>query len=231
MNTTIDAATIAIVRDVVDGLVRNRKLFTAWEIAVIAHKHRGAEVARSVMKEEVHNYYNAGNSEFSDSYNRTLRPVTGGKKAYVFHHVEDDPTTYQPLDRVAADPDVRVDLTTPANIDIPIADEEDEDEDEENYNPDKLGRLRIPSKVLKEYGLQAGDMVNLGVDSLAQVTVISKNGGDFNPISGVFSKVFRYKVDQYNNVRIGKTRLPKCQSEFKIIRDANHNQLNVSTKD
>jgi len=238
MKDTIDAGTVAIVRDVVDGLVQGRKMFSAWEVAVISHKRRGADVTRKLMKEEVHNYFSTGNSDFSDNYQRDLVPVSDNKRAYVYHHYQEDPTEYQPLDRAAADPDVRVDPLAPA-IPVPVVDGDDEDEDEDdddddNFGTDRLGRLRIPSRVLKEYGIQAGDVVNVGVDTLAQVTVVSRNGGDFAPISGAFNKVFQYKVDQYTNLRIGGTRLPKIRGNgiFKVKSALPQNdQLNVSPKD
>jgi len=239
MQNAIDATTVAIVRDVVDSLVQGQKMFSAWEVAVIAHKRRGADTARKLMKEEVHSYYNENNSEFSDTYDKTLVSVGGGRKAFIFHGQHDNPDNYQPLDRGAVDPDVRIDVGTshaaPAAVPVvsvdPIVDDEDEEEEEDsdNINTDRFGRIRIPAQVLKEYGIRPGDMLNLGVDTLAQVTVISKN--DPQSISGAFRKTYQYKVDQYNNMRIGGSRLPNRRQNGTFKIESQNDQLLVSPKD
>ena len=234
----VNASTKAVVEDICDGLVDNAKLFSAFEVALIASDDRGCATPRKQMKEVVHEYFNAGG--LGNEYSRTWQsdPQQGAAvEYYVYHPKNEDPRSYEPLDRNAG-PELklvsRVAKAVQPNaaqpnaagvLGDPIADgEEDEDEDEDgnvrqvvtSAITDRWGRIRLRSSVLSEAGITKASDICLGIDTLGNSLVITKR--PLNPQdspSGQFSGLYKCRVDRYCNVRIGSNRFVEAGIQIK----------------
>jgi bifunctional DNA-binding transcriptional regulator/antitoxin component of YhaV-PrlF toxin-antitoxin module len=220
----MDPTTTAVVHDIVDNFVDNQKMFTAWEVAFIASDKRGADVVRSVMKQEVHNYFNQGG--MGNDYTRTTADVGAAQRAFVYHPQGDDPNFYKPLDRDDADDaNPAADVVDGAIVDR-IVDEEDDDDEDDNQNnnqnknqlnvdTDQWGRIRVPTKVLRKLNVKPGQKVKVGVDAVAKALVLSKD--QTSGLSGTVAENCEYVVDRYGNIRIGKPRLQKAGVNDKLL--------------
>tara|TARA_Y100000034_G_scaffold136522_1_gene213577 strand:+ start:2715 stop:3488 length:774 start_codon:yes stop_codon:yes gene_type:complete len=235
----LDANTQAVLRDIIDGLVDNNKMFSGYHVALIASDERGCGVPRRIMKEEAHTYYDEGG--LGNEYTRTWQQDPQGVSYYVYHNSNDDPRLYEPLDRNAG-PELKLDKTVaPAPVAAPVVvdpaigafvdpiddaddDESEEDDDDEVNNgaaqpnapayqktTDRWGRIRVPSRALTDVGIASGDAVYLGIDTLGNSLVIAKRQlAPQDSPSGQFSRVYNYRTDRYCNIRIGKDRLSKA---------------------
>ena len=179
----MDTQTEARVQTLVEDLVEDRKMFTAFDVTKIirAEVDKGVKVYHSEVRRVVNDMWDTMGQLFDANYYvRIFMTVTGNAKAFVYHNNMDDVCNY--------DPDA---LPEKENKDV---DDDDLDDDEDNdvLLPDNRGRICVPKKALERIGLKPGDVAYVVVDDDMMIDLY-----DYYVPNGV-----KYVVDKSGNVRV-----------------------------
>jgi hypothetical protein len=139
------------------------------------------------MKTDIHRLMDDYRSQ--GIYSRTLQDVGVPEKAFVYHPVVEDSSSYIAINTVPAPKNTGVLPTTcPVLSDdlVPTI----------AIKADARGTFCLAAKTVKDFGLEHGDYVHVSVDKKTLNIKLSDSNYDSLDV------IAKYKVDEYNNVRI-----------------------------
>ena len=91
-----DHLTCAKIDRIIKQWLLGGRMFTAFEVS-LEIKSQGSRERHRNMRESIHEALNRLTSQFD--YDRTLMDVGAPTQAFVYHHKQDNPQIYVPLDR------------------------------------------------------------------------------------------------------------------------------------
>lgn len=197
---------VSEIENVVNDLVNNGTMFTAWDVTLAVRKTVKARVQHFEVKREVHQMFDNGNMV---GYNRELANLPNvDPQPWIYYPPSADPKTYtgKPVAPAAA---AALPAPTPVASMTALDDGADIGGDGSVvYKWDTTDRLCIPNKLIREMGLKQGDEVEVvcAVPPGNEVSVFQKGKPDYT--KGL-SNVATYVVDTYDNVRITRGALNK----------------------
>lgn len=154
----IEPWAIAELEEIAKEWISQRRMFTAFEISLEANQ-RGIRERHRNLKGLVHQTLAKVGS--THSYTRTLMDVGAPVQAWVYHHVQDNPYTYRPLNREGdgrADP---VSTVPPRALRNPVplsaTSASPATVNDGACGVDSQGRLCIPAALLQRLDVVAGE--------------------------------------------------------------------------
>jgi len=215
----MDTQTEARVQTLVEDLVEDRKMFTAFDVTKIIRSEvdKGVKIYHSEVKRIVDDMWDTMGQFFTDNkYVKTLTWISDNVRAFVYHFAMDDHSQYDPdalpeednddkADGWISSTSVPVDMTGFSNqVDDYVNDVVNDDADDEedvDFNelksdvilPDNRGRICVPKKALEAIGLTPVHVVYV------------RNGKNCVIIDSITLETSDkiYIIDKSNNVRIG----------------------------
>jgi len=225
----MDTKTEARVETIVEDLVEDRKMFTAFDVTKIIRSEvdENVKIYHSEVKRIVDNMWDTMGQFFTDNkYVKTLTWISDNVRAFVYHFAMDDHSQYDPdalpeeKNNKANDwvrsTSVPVDMTGfSKQVDDYVNDDVDDDDpvvvadDKTNFRimPDNRGRICVPKKALEAIGLTP------------ECTAYIRYGNyyvevDYNDIYG-HDEI--YIVDKSGNVRIGLGMFIKANMDIRKV--------------
>jgi hypothetical protein len=187
------------ISQVVSNKMSSDVMFTLYDITLEVKKLENAAGLKASYHHKIHDDVAAEVRQqiVPAGWQRQLQPMgSGGLTAFVHYNPNThDPATYTPLDRKDAPAASGVHPSAIAFA-AKVPDDDDDDDDTNQTTPvdgkapDRWGRLRLLSDVMRQAGFAPGDLVF--VRAIGNMLEVSKNGKD-GP---------RYIVDQYTNIRL-----------------------------
>lgn len=201
-----EPATLSFIQDIIEKLVDEDKMFTAFDVSLAAKKkarQAGELVERhrhmkNAIHQEMDRYLSNG------LYERQLMDVGSNLRAFIYYPEGQDPTQYTPLKRFDTQP-----TTTPTAMTTSTNSTDDDDDDDARSDtrgdgsPDSRGTINVPTYLLRAAGIEPSDEVHVAAttDNDESVLIITKNRPtDIDPL-------VTYKVDPNGAVRISKGQL------------------------
>ena len=208
----MDTKTEARVETIVEDLVEDSKMFTAYDVTKIIRNEvdKNVKIYHSEVRLIVNNMWETMGQFFVDNYYvRTFITVINDSKAFVYHNNMDDICNYD----TDALPEEKKSNSQP--FDNPINDNDlDKLDDTDNVDstddiimPDNRRRICIPKKSLKAIGLEPGKKVYVHHGNNCVIILDRTLGAYDTP----------YIVDKSCNVRIG----------LKLFRQSGMNMFDV----
>jgi hypothetical protein len=195
---TVTAPVLDRITDAVTEWTAAGKMFTAFEVS-LAVKQRGVRQRHRQLRDDVHEViFRVGGSA---GYTRTLMDVGAPQQAWVYHRLDDNPYTYQPLDRTGLDAQADIPFVVPAGVRnagplatgaarpwaVPVG----------AYGTDQRGRVCIPVTLVARLGVGPGQRVAVVCDPTTEQVHITRPTA--NPGDDVDTS---YTVEPDGNVRI-----------------------------
>jgi hypothetical protein len=182
-----DRATQQLVEQIVQEKCQAGRMFTAFDVSVEA-RQRGTRERHRDMKEVVHRCFDQG--AMGPAYQRILIRIAGvPARAWLYHHSQDDPSTYQALDRS------KFRATAKRSR-----------HGRGSYHVDKRARICVPVQFLRQAGVKPGEEVLALASRQDRRLLLSKT----RPSDQVYQVVAAYRVDRDGNVRIVQATLKKA---------------------
>lgn len=187
------------ISQVVSNKMASDVMFTLFDVTLEVKKLEKAAGLQVSRHNEIHDDVAAEARQqiVPAGWQRQLQTMGNGLSAFVHYNPNThDPATYTPLDR--KDAPAAQSGVHPSAIAFAAKVPDDNDDDDANQTtpvdgkaPDRWGRLRLPSDVMRQAGFAPGDMVF--VRSAGNGLEVSKNPSQDGR---------RYIVDQYANIRL-----------------------------
>lgn len=222
--------------DVVNDLLREETMFTAWDVTCVLRKKVKQKVQHYEVKREVHQMFEQGDFP---GYARALANLPNiNPQPWIYYPPSLDPNDYKgkpvTASGVAAMPAVAA-LPAPTASMSSVDDDTDTDIAADGsvvYKFDTTDRLCVPNKLVRDLGLKEGDEVEVVACATipTEVCVVPKGGVYPGQPPHVSSSVAKLTVDRYDNVRIGRTTLNKVGLNgvaFEIERDGSNPAIKV----
>jgi len=187
----------------VNELTSDEKMFTAFDVTV-SLRNDGEHIEHKDVKQIVHEIYE--NQDMDPAYDRTAITVPNTNvQAFLYYHITSDPDDYEPIKKNYI-PITKSQKTTTKGLRT----KQPVDGSLDDAMPTSEGRLNIPSKLIKDAGLD-GKVVDICYNGLEIIITPKRNKNhisrreckaqDFRLSSGVMSyinvnkNVFEIKTD------------------------------------
>ena len=228
----MDTKTEARVETIVEDLVEDRKMFTAFDVTKIIRSEvdENVKIYHSEVKRIVDNMWDTMGQFFTDNkYVKTLTWISDNVRAFVYHFAMDDHSQYDPdalpeeKNNKANDwvrsTSVPVDMTGfSKQVDDYVNDDVDDDDpvvvadDKTNFRimPDNRGRICVPKEAIQAIaiGLKPGDTVYVhDAKHCVIMDTITLESSDA-----------LYIIDKSHNVRIGLNVFKKAGMDINKIK-------------
>jgi hypothetical protein len=166
-----------LINAVLDDFIGKGQAFTAFEVSIEAKK-RGATERHRDMRDFIHQCQCLNDELQFGGYEKTLVPVGGGNKAFLYHHNTFDPSGYVPLDTSNNAPSVFTGITNQGGVSNPGISPQDAINASQNinklldpstqqtnsdigYKVDYRNRLLVPTNFLRSVPAISGQRVNV----------------------------------------------------------------------
>lgn len=144
-----------LINAVLDDFIGKGQAFTAFEVSIEAKK-RGATERHRDMRDFIHQCQCLNDELQFGSYEKTLVPVGGGNKAFLYHHNTFNPSGYVPLDTSNNA------SSTPSVSNNPIVDPSTQQTNSDiGYKVDYRNRLLVPTNFIRSVPAISGQRVNV----------------------------------------------------------------------
>lgn len=197
-----NANVLNVIVDEISNRVNGNEMFTHYDITLaVRNQFSNDKIYHKDIKHDIQieceRFLGFG------AYDRVLRDMGNGQKAFVYYPQGSDPSGYvpnhQPVSAASSSSSVTVvsppqqQTQTSTQIMIKVA---------TGRVPDARGSITVPSKLLEAAGFGVGDIVLISYTRTpVQEILVAKD------VPNGYNRLTTYKVDKNNNVRITKYQL------------------------
>jgi len=197
------------------------RLFTGYDVTIETREREGVQMRHRDVRGAVHEIeclQDALDYGWDDpsgqpvQWAKTQVSMPGGQWAFVYHPANVDPNTYQPRQTTnqATSPPSAPPSTAPTGPAIAPATVADSggDNGDGTFSPDYRNRLFVPTKFLRDAGLNPGDECYVVSDSQNKLILLAGDSTNFN---GGTVRVTTQRVERNGDLRLSSTTLKSAE--------------------
>lgn len=205
----------------INEFVEQGRAFTGYDLTLRTREREGIRIRHQDCRQGIHEMQTIIDLVEFDDWHKELHDLGNGQQALLYYPNGYDTSTYQPVTTQAFQPSISSVVspsvsTASVSFGSPLGGDDDDDDYDDaddaggeqsdgSFRTDYRGRLLVPTRFLKEAGVEAKDSVTVLMNSdhivLAKTTSLVVSGTGTNTVAGT------QVVERNGDLRLSKKTL------------------------